>query len=47
LFKNLYFAGHWTTTEFGQGGLSNIANTSRRVSEEIIREEKIEKGRAK
>lgn len=41
IFKNVFFVGHWTTTEFGQGGLSNIANTSRRVAEEIMREEKI------
>ncbi len=41
IFKNIFFAGHWTTTEFGQGGLSNVANTSRRVAEEIMREERV------
>jgi len=37
LFSNLYFAGHWVTTEFGQGGLANVANTARKVAEEIVR----------
>lgn len=36
IVKNLFFVGHWTTYSFGQGGLSNVANTARRVSEKIL-----------
>ncbi len=39
IYKNLFCTGHWTTAEFGQGGISNVANMARRTYESILREE--------
>jgi phytoene dehydrogenase-like protein len=38
--KNMFCTGHWTTSEFGQGGISNSINAARRTYEMILREER-------